>query len=267
MKNLRFLLFLTLAAALTFVSCKKDDDTGDDAPPAVKSLKLVKATKDDGTYKKFTYNADNNLTKVNYYDISGNLYKHSDFAYTGKNMTEYTDYNGATAGEKITVTYVDGKPSSANFQQNSGAGLVNYLTLIYTFSGDKLTTIDYTTNVSGVPPTIMQKFNFTTSGANYTRNDKEGAGGSANGYSEYTYDNKKSPMHGVGVDFILGAIEMMSVNNTTMQKFVSSTGQIDQAQSVNTTYLYNAENYPTKQTDVSFDGNATIVITFTYEEK
>ncbi len=274
MKNLKILLFLTLAASLTFVSCKKDDDDDVDdnggGTPALKSLKVVKATKDDGTYTKYLYDADNNLVQEQYKDANGDdMPYYVTYSYTGGNMTEYIYYNNSAPQQKITVTYANGKPNTANVQVDQGAGLADYFTLDYNFSGDNLASLDFTMDIAGTS-TLVQKYIYTITGSNYTRIDKKSYDGTSladNGYEEYTFDSKTAPMHGIGLDYVLGAIEMMSVNNTTMQKYVSAADQVDQAQSVNTTYEYNADNYPTKQTNVTFDGNSTTTITFTYEEK
>lgn len=270
MKKLKFILFILLASTLTFVACDKDDD-GDDTPE-VKDMRLYKiinkdgGTSTDGEYKRLVYNADNNIIKIEFVNSAGqDLAHYYGYEYTGKNMTTYTYFNGAKVTSKLMLTYVDDKPSTGMYQVDNGSGLEDYYEHIYTFSGDKLVQLDFMKDVSGVP-TALQQFKYSYSGDNVSKVVMIGYGGTDAGNITYTYDGKKNPIHGKGIDFVLGEVEYMSPSNVTKNtKIVADV--VVEPQSFNNTYEYNDNDEPTKKVSNSFDNNIKKDLVFEYQEK
>lgn len=266
MKKLKFLLLLLLAGSMTFVSCTKDDDSSDDGegdnPPAKKEMNLVKVINEDGSYTELLYNADNNITKKIYKDKDGNdLPYFEEFTYAGTNMTVYTVYNNNVAAQQLTITFVDGKPSLGNYQVDQGSGLADYFKLEYAYSGDNLAALDFV-----IAGNSVQKITYTYTGSNVTKTSTT-ASGSLAGEETFTYDEKKNPMNGVGIDYTLGDAGLASVNNQLTNTKTDAADVVVDAESYVNTYEYNDNDYPTKVTANALDNQTTTVSVLEYVEK
>jgi hypothetical protein len=72
MKTLKLVLLLILSAALTLGACKKDKDNEDNGdnnpPPSAKKSYLKKYIEGNGDFSEWTYNANNQLIKLEMFD-------------------------------------------------------------------------------------------------------------------------------------------------------------------------------------------------------
>ena len=269
MKKIKFLLFLLLASSMTFVACSKDEEEEEETPAKV-DMKIVKSINEDGSYAVYLYNDDNNLKQILYKDKDGNdLPYYDDYQYTGKDLTTYTFYKEGAPNIKLDITYVDGKPTNGNYQLDQGSGLADYLKFVYTFAGDNLTRFEYTMDL-GSGQEVLYQVNYTYSGSNiskaeFMKYDPDGL--KSDGYTDYTYDDKKNPQHGVGSDFIFGDVGSISTNNIATSRKVSAADVAVDAESFDNTYEYNTNDYPVKVTSKTKDGQSTKITIAEYENK
>ncbi len=273
MKNLKYLLFLMVAVSLSFVACtEKDGDDDDDGITEVKVdmlvTKVTNAT--DGSYKEYLYNADNTLKQVLNKDAAEvELPYYDDYSYTNGKLATYISYANSAPSTKIIATYDGDKPKIFKKQSDQGAGLVDDYDIYFTFAGDNLTKLEYKKDI-GTGLVVLVEATYTYSGTKVSKVALKIYDGSAladNDVTEYSYDSKKNPFMGIGLDYFMGYIVNTVPNNMTMTQITSAAGQLNEALSNNVTYQYNFSDYPTKSTTISFDTNNEKVLTYEYKEK
>jgi hypothetical protein len=83
--------------------------------------------------------------------------------------------------------------------------------------------------------------------------------------TEYTYDDKKNPMIGIGLDNLMGDVMFMSKNNILTETYKDDSGMTEDDMSYNYSYTYTSNNYPEVSTVTSFDNSETEVTTYSYD--
>lgn len=281
MKTLKllFVLFLGVTIGLA-TSCKKDDDTTDDGnggdnPPAAKTCYIKKTTDDNGAYSTYEYNSDNKVIKVSEYDKNGKLTAENHITYnTQGNYINFTVLNdkGDTATYLVMHYSSASHPDSASVYMNMGVGLVKSATFVYTFTGDQLTLMETKADPLGTGPFVVSKNEYTYTGKNLTTLKAYSFSVTAmslvlESTTDYTYDDKKNPFFGIGIDYLMGEPQLSAANNVTKLTFKDDKGAVDKKKSFNYTYEYTSNGYPSKATEKDFDNSHTEVTNMEYNCK
>jgi hypothetical protein len=272
MKKVNILFLVLIGFALTFASCKKDDDDdGDGGTPTAKTCYVTKMTNENGSYTQVSYDADDHVVKTEEFDSLGAADGYSVFTYTSGNMTKMEDYDSGAIDSKLEITYnSENQPIKLDIFTDQGTGLTKVGYYEYTYSSSKLTKLSMFFEVLSQMKEI-QKSEFEYSGDNVSKITNYEIGASLtlelSGTVEYTYDDKKNPFLNIGLDYFMGDIQFISKNNYTKMTTKDETGTTIDDESTNATYEYSAENYPTKSTTVAFDNSDTEISTYTYDCK
>lgn len=278
MKNLKLLLILFMGIALSVAtSCNKDDDNGDDNGggdnPTPKTCYIKKQTYDDGSYEVMTYNADHKVKSHEEYDSTGTLEDRVEFTYNSDGtLAKFQQFDDADKEVmKMEYSYSGGNISEAELFMDMGNGLKSFAVYEYTFTGDHVTKVEMKMDILGTGnPIVAQKMEFAYTGDNPTTAteytfDAASMGLKKSGETDYVYDDKKNPLHNIGINFIFPEAEFFAVNNYTKVTIKDDAGAVDQDESANITYEYNENGYPTKSTTTNFSGNNTEVATIEYD--
>jgi len=265
-------LFIGVAIA-TASSCKKDDDTNDDENnnPSTKKCYVSKIINDDDSYTDITFNTDHLITKIEDFDDEGNVDGYTTISYTSGKANEVKSYNSNDDLEsKMEVIYdANGKVDKIDiYADNPGTGMEKVAIYEYTFSGDNLSKFEIYFEYNG-NMILFSKKEFTFDAGNITsmknyKIDITTLQLSYDGKTEYQYDTKNNPAHGVGIEYIFGEFWMLSKNNIITKTVSDDTGAIQNDESVNVVYEYNDNKYPTKQTITSFDNSHSEVTRYEY---
>jgi YD repeat-containing protein len=249
--------FALVVFALFAVSCSSDDNNS-----PVHEIRENRITKevDENTTTTFTYNASNQLIKIiEIGDLGfGTTQKVENYIYgtDGKVAEVVTDYTGSSSyGFKYAYSYNAGKLVTIIVKKYTGSGIYDNFSQIF---------FDYNT------PNVVERAEFRQDGTT-TRTVYSIANGNTTSYSVYTgvsantpngqlsytniysnYDAKKTPYAGLPLVF---HEPYLFVNNPGQTQSSGST--------VNYTYQYNDDGYPTKKT-MSFNSTSTST-TYLYE--
>lgn len=272
MKNLKLLMILFVAIAIsTAYSCKKDDDTDDGTGDgSSNSCMLVKQTNDDGTYVTIEYNSDNLVVKVKEYTDAGIETNIMEFSYANKNLMKMEMSTAGIVGLQYVYSYdAQGHPDTSKMFSNQGGTMILLGFTTFSFSGDNISSASMFIDVAG---NIIEssKKEFTYSNDNVATMKEYSSNGTSLNLSltyEYEYDGKTNPLYSVGLEFLDVSAFFMSKENITKETIKDDQGVILQDESMNTVYEYKSSKYPTKQTSTSFDNSETEVSTMNYDCK
>lgn len=275
MKNFKLLMILFLGVALsTAYSCKKDDTTDDDgggggAPTA---CYIKKEINDDGSYATIEYNAKNQVIKYSEFDDKGASDGYTQFTYTNDLVSKMEEYQSGSVTTKLEYTYnAQSKPLKAKLFIDQGTGLSELGFFEFTFSGDDMTEQSMTMDVMG--QTIkVSKTTFTYDAGNVTIMKSYSINMTTlqmdlDNTSDFVYDGKINPYHGVGIDYLMGDPQFLSKANPTKITISDDQGAVMNDESYNIVYEYKDAKYPTKSTATSFDNSDTEVTTMEYDCK
>ncbi len=268
MKKIKILFILFIGAALTIASCKKDP-SGGDTPVVKKHSFVTKKTNDDGTYSKYTYNGDNQISKSEDYNASGTSTKYSVLTYSSKHLVKYESFENGTLKTKLEISNnSSGNPISADIYITQASGLAKIGSFNYTYSGDKLASRTMMYEINGQTFEVS-KVEYTYTGDNITKETEYSLGASqaleVSGYTKYEYDSKKNPFLTLGLGIFTGDVGSISANNYTKETVMDASSTIDNAHSKNYTYEYNDKDYPIKETSKTFNNSVTKVTTYSYD--
>lgn len=274
MKKVNILFLVLIGFALTFASCKKDDNDdgdGDGGSPTSKTCYVTKMTNENGSYTQVSYDADNHVVKIEEFDSLGAADGYSVFTYTSGNMTKMEGYNAGAIDSKLEISYnSENQPIKSDMFTDQGTGLTKIGYYEYTYSSSKLSKISMFFEILSQMKEV-KKSEFEYSGDNVSKVTNYELGGTLtlelSGTVEYTYDDKKNPFLNIGLNYFMGDIQFISKNNYTKMTIKDETGTIADDESANITYEYSTENYPTKATIVTFDNSNTEISTYTYNCK
>jgi len=273
MKSLKFLAFILVGLALTTASCKKTDDDGSgDGDPAKKTCYVNKMDYGDN-YSVLSYNSEHQVIKVENFDSLGTPDgSNSQFTYVNGKMETMENWDSGVLDSKIIYHYATtGKPDSAYMWGDEGNGFEKLGTYVLTFTGDDLTKTEMVVEYLGQSITV-EKTEYTYTNGNIATMSKyefDITSLSLNliSTSTFEYDNKKSPYRGIGLDyfFIADDAGFMSTNNPTKETIKDKSGSVSQDESMNYSYEYNSDDYPTKVTETAFDNNYTETTLLSYD--
>ena len=278
MKKLNFLVLLMGVIALATTSCKKDngDDNngggGGDNPPAEKTCYMNKFSTDDGDYTTITYNADKHVKEAVDYDSTGTIAGYTEFTYNSDkklSKMEGQDENHQPK-MKMEFMYSGGKMDSVIIFDYNNGSFERSVAFAVSYNGEKISKVETVMSMNGAT-IVVAKDEFTYTGDNMTHKasyqfDMTAMSLKLTGTTDYEYDSKKSPYHGIGLDnMFLFDDAFMSVNNITKTTVKDKDGVVKQDQSYNNTIEYTENNYPSKFTEVTFDNSRTGITVFTYD--
>ncbi|RLD45833.1 MAG: hypothetical protein DRI86_04885 [Bacteroidetes bacterium] len=272
MKNLKLLFVLFLGIGLTFASCKKDDDEGneDNPTPEAKTCYIVKETADDNSFHKMVYNTENLITEYNEYDKDGNLAENNKMTYSDDKVSLIETYDGTSLKSKIVYKYIADRIDSAIIYIDTLGTMKRVGFYKYTYNADKISNISVYFELFGQMLEVS-KNQYIYSGDNVSEVTIYEIGGSLAlelSYTEtYEYDDKINPYRNIGINDIISDPAFMSKNNFTKKTVKDDSGKIDNEESYEISFEYNSDNYYTKYVRTSFDNSKTITYTVEYECK
>jgi len=274
MKSLKFFAFILVGLALTTTSCKKtDDNNNNNNNDPVKKTCYINKIDNGSDYSLLTYNSDHQVTKVVNYDSLGNPDgSRTDFFYSNGKIEKMENWDSGVLDSRIIYHYgTSGKPDSAYVWADQGSGFAKVGVYITTFTGDNLTKVELSVEYNGVN-LILNKTEYTYNGNNVATTsvynyDFTTFNMELSETRSYEYDSKKNPYRGIGLDnfFVADDVMFFSDNNATKETIKDETGAVQQNESVNNTYEYNDDDYPTKVTSITFDGSDTETTILTYD--
>ena len=278
MKNFKLVVLLVFSAVLTLAACKKDDkeDDKDKDPIVTQKTYLTKLTDGDGDYSKWTYNASNQVIKIEITD-SGSTTPEGiiNLTYSDKKLTklEYLE-NGTVELKLVFLNHnTDNLPVKADFYNDQGAGLIKSGYYEYNFTGKKIDKISLYGEV--LSQTIeISRIEYTYSGDNVATAKIYEFGITSvelENITDYEYDNKTSPILVTELfQFLNGdlfdGLNFNSVNNISKTTEKDKNGAVQNDESSTTAYEYNSDNLPTKAT-ITFGSGSTSVLTYEYIKK
>ena len=230
----RYLTVATIAIAVAFTSCQKDDND--------KTKLLETVTYPSGEYYKYEYDSQNRITKWSRYNNSGELIQTSTLTYSGNDLVKEV-YNSAIlyeytkSGNKITS--ILSSDVVQTWDLNSDGQLVKYVGEIV--------------GNSQVKEYLYQNGNIVE--FNYVYNYAEG--GTFEHINEYKYDDKKSPMSNCTTPqwyLIYAFQEISTTNNMTEEKWIFDW----KIETYEYEYEYDSDGYPTKRTITHSNGSKAV---------
>ncbi len=253
MKTLKKTITLLLIA-LSVISCSSDDS----APYEVKANRITKEITENTT-KTFSYNSNNQLTKIT--DLGdlgfGTTQSVENYTYSGSLVSEITtDYSGSSNyGFKYTYIYDGDKVVAINIKRYLGAGTYdNFSQLFFDYSmPNKIERAEYRADGTTTRTVYDIANGNPTSYSVYTGVTANTPNGQLNYTNVYSnYDDSKTPYAGLPLIF---REPNLFTNNPRMTQSSGST--------VNYSYEYNQDGYPTKKT-TTFNSTTTTT-TYVYE--
>jgi hypothetical protein len=279
MKLLKLLFVLLMGVSLSMAtSCNKDDDDNDnndggDNPPAPTKCYIKKSINDDSTYTVLEYNSDHKVTKVTDYKKDGSVEGVTFISYNSDGMMNmFVMVENGDTTMKMKMSHSGTKLDSTDLFVDMGAGLKMFSRFVYVYNGNKLAAMLTKADPLGTGFVVVSKNEYTFNGDNVSmikemQMDVTSGTFKLNSTTEYTYDDKKNPYVGIGVDYLMGEAQFISVNNPLKMTYKDDTGTVDNDESEDYTYEYNSNGYPTKVTAKSFSGSSTDVTTNEYDCK
>lgn len=236
---------ILIATTTLLVNCSKDDST-----PAAKKYLISKMTYPYGTVAQFSYNAQNNITKIQWTDSSGNFYW--DFIYNSNAvLTEIKGYDSSVLSYRCTIEMNSDKTPSKVIGYNDN----DTTTTAFEYDASKnLTKISYYHGGLVLPAQNYSNelLTYNTAG-NVTRTVFNDIPGGISYQCDYEYDTKNSPYYQEGLKwpwFIIGGDDSNDKTNDLLKNNpVKKTQTIPNAQTTNYSYEYNTDGYPTKITE------------------
>ncbi len=246
---------------------KLDDETisciyTNDLLTQVKSISTNAADNENYTLE---YNANKQITKAQLFNPDGSsdfyiAYEYNTAGLVSKNNYFYTDSSGTAFANDLSVTfeYTDKTLTrTTTLEDLSYLGIeatVPVNSTVYTINAGNVTKTTYyildenwlfNLDPNNLPPTTEYMNHMVLSGS-----------------TEYQYDDKKNAFQPLSfISFLLEDVSALSVNNITSRVDKDETGST--SNTTTTTYVYNAEGYPTQITSTETGSTAeTIAISY-----
>lgn len=246
-KPFLFFYALSLAGAMSMISCNKVDD--DEPQSSEKQIKAYVYQEVGNTSRDsivFTYNSNGTLKVTENFEITG----------ATKTMNYLNEF-GYQNDKLVTITYyeMDGTAKLKDSKDSIAYDSNNRPHKIYDFNvnngkfvlSNYVTTISY--NADNLPSKIEENATYYDN-YEYTNKNLTKITAYENGVtntSNYSYDSKKNPFK--NNPYFFGQEIFYSTNN-----YISSSGN---GYTHTLTYEYNSEDYPTKITTVSSSTGGT----------
>jgi hypothetical protein len=177
--------------------------------------------------------------------------------------------NGQASAKLEFVYTADDKIDTVHIYANTTGSLEKIGFFKYNYSGEKVASFSMFLEFMGAM-LELSKNEYTYTGDNVSLMttysfDMSSMSLSLESTTEYTYDNKKNPMVGVGLDYLMGDVMFISKNNILTEVTKDDAGVTLDEMSYNYTYTYTSNNYPEVSTVTSFDNSETEVTTYSYD--
>lgn len=254
--------FAVAIAAVTFSSCKKDDN--ETIPSPAKPLQLTEFS--DGTdTTKFDYNPDGSLKTIT---LANDPVSFDDnVTYTVRYLAnkKIDELNGSN-GTKIKLSYTNGLVTKSE----AFNGVSKFGETVFQYNGNVLKSAIISLVDNGISVPFFRS-DLTINGAgnisransfvfNPLTNELE-----STGHAISQYDNKINPFANLR-DVILVFWQEPSKNNITKQEYFKSNGAAEAV--IQTVYTYNDKGYPTRATmteNEPGEPQTTAILTFKYK--
>lgn len=243
-KNIIYLLGLGAIFSFLFTSCGKEPSV--ENPQGNKLVQLAEFKSDD-EITRFEYNSDSSLSKIIFSEDPVSLDQNITYSVkylANKKVDELVGSNGTI----IKLSYVNNILTKSDVS----VGPVKISSSYYNYTGGQLSStaisMFYANPNIGTP---ALRFDFVTSSSNNVNKIKLQVFNPTNNqyqeesYVNFQYDDKMNPFASVG-DLMLIFWQYANKNNITRQENIDPGGDV--LELVETTYTYNAQNYPTKAT-------------------
>ena len=246
-KNLFIVLLLSTAL---FTAC--NDEKEDEVANVCNLEQVIYKANDPGEedyIETFTYDGASNITKISskeVYESNGetitDIYEIL-FTYENGKVVKADTYDGDVRDNVIIVEYTSDNLLSKLTSTDIGDGYIDEYRI--TYSGTTPTQFENWDNYSGGDGglTLSYSIKITFTGENVTKEVEDD--GDVN---LYTYDNKINPFKGNVAYFIAATspVTFFSTNNVVTNKYEYVD---DDGESYISTYEYNADGYPVKETE------------------
>ncbi len=273
MRILKLLSVLFLGMILLFAACKKEEVKEDPTPPVVGDKSLLKTYIFDDIKYEFKYNEYKQLSEFEVGDVGSTETSLVKFEYSGNKLLRWVAYDEADVIAKVNFLNhnVYNYPTKAEVYIADGGPLKLTQTYQYIYTADKLTEL-IASEVDAGQATAMYKNEYIYSDGNVvTQKISENYFGTLvpSYIVNFTLDNKHNPGYNFGfINFaeneIFQGMSVMDQNNYTIMEVTDADGNLQEWDSYNRTFEYNADEYPTKCTMTSFDGNDVVNIEYEY---
>ncbi len=271
MKQIKLLFVLFLGIALsTAYSCNKDDDDNGGGSSTPTKCYIKKELNDDGSYTLVEYNANHQVIKSTDYDDAGSPTAHIEMTYVNDILAVVEEYENGILVGRIEYSYnALGYPTKADLFMDDGTGFTKIGYYDITFTGDNLTKQSMHADLMGQTIKVSESV-FTYDAGNVTKMKTFAFNAQTlklelESITEYAYDTKLNPYHGVGVDYLMADPQFLSKANITINTASDNKGVVMDDKSYNTVYEYNDSKYPIKGTATSFDNSNSEVTIMEYD--
>lgn len=242
MKKLNYLIIVLLGSAVIFSSCKKDEE--EEEAPAVIKCYLKSGTDSEGSYT-ITYNSSNQATK----HTNTTKNENTSITWNAGKVSEVVMDSAGNNQMKMTIGYTGSQIQKIKIYQYSGSSWSYVANMHFVYNTDGKIIEKKTTDTTDA--TTYEKEVYTYTGNNITTIvETDGSGSSTT--TTLTYDDKKNPMYGMGLEMFES--DFISVNNVLTE--------VEGGNTTTYTYEYNSNGYPTKSTGSNGDNE-----TMTYDCK
>jgi hypothetical protein len=225
-------LLIIALAAITFTSCKKDDNS--DISFKKLPSKITQIQDGDSTNTSFTYDNNQRVTLIK--ESEGQEIK---LSYSNNNLVKIEKKADATHRDVLDITYTSGKPASAVYTSYTNNAIEDKFKITYTLTGNNVTEILFkdSTNTTQIAKNVI-----SYTGSNPTKFETFEGNNSLSKF-EITYGTKKGIFAHVNtgnflVDFNL--LEIWSKTEITKAKMTIGDDIIEST----STYTYNANSLP-----------------------
>ena len=273
MRNLKLLSVLFLGMILLFASCKKEEVKVDPKPPVVDGKRLLKTYIFDDIEYGFKYNEYKQVSEFEVGDVGSTETSLVKFEYSGNKLLRWVAYDDGDVIAKVNFLdhNVYNYPTKAEVYIADGGPLKLSQTYQYIYTGDKLTEL-IASEVNAGQSIEMYKNEYIYSDGNVvTQNISENYFGTLvpSYIVNFTLDNKHNPGFHFGFinfaeDEIFQGMSVLDKNNYTIMEVTDTDGNLKEEDSYNRAFEYNTDEYPTKCTMTSFDGNEIVIIKYEY---
>ena len=273
MRNLKLLSILFLGMILLFAACKKEEIKVDPTPPIVYGDSLLKTYTFDGIKYDFKYNEYRQVSEFEVGDAGSTEKTLVKFEYSGNKLLRWVAYDNGNVVAKVNFLNHNAYdfPTKGELYIADDGPLELMESYQYIYTGNKMTEL-IASEVDAGQATVVYKNEYIYSDGNVvTQKMYESYYGTLVPIlvANFTLDDKHNPGFKFGFinfaeDEIFQGMSVMDRNNYTIMEVKDADGNLKESDSYNRTFEYNADNYPTKCTMTSFDGNETIDIKYEY---
>lgn len=241
-------ILLLLGIAIFITSCKKDDDTTNDTPPAPTTC-LITKTNDllKNKYSDIVYNQNNLLDNIKEYDSMDIQKSGFNCTYSGDKLTKIAMQDSTGADAQIFKFVYDGSNIDTvhlYMDKNSDAILDTAAYYLYYYTSAILDSMVTYYDIGGGNFIPAAKSEYTWTGNNITEVIEYELSYPNLVLSKtisYEYDSKKNYAHNIGLNNMPMAVDMMNANNYTKVTVKDASNVIDNYNSGNYFNTYDGE--------------------------